>query len=241
MSSSEVTNISQIAELLSQFKKILARRERSAVEFKAEFKRLAEELKPLQAQAAERFRRTAPEFNVFKILRLAHKEVITHSPFIANLFYPSGTHAQGPLFLQTFLDHLSRENLSSVFAQVRADQTWQVRTESVTEFGNLDIVLLSPHWNARIVIENKIGAPDQPSQLERYWGWMRAHPCNLQQLFYLTPIGHRSDEADKHGIPYVPLSYKTDIRNIIEVSLEHVVAFRLKVILAQYLELIDAF
>jgi hypothetical protein len=235
-----MTTLSQIDELISKVRKMSASRQRFP-NFKAEFGRLAEELKPLQAQAADRFRCTAPEFNVFRILRLADKEVITHSPFIANLLYPNGTHAQGPLFLQTFLDHLSRENLSSVFAEVRADRTWQVRTESVTEFGNLDIVLWSPRLNARIVIENKIGAPDQPSQLERYWGWMTAQPCNPQQLFYLTPIGHRSDEADKHSIPYVPLSYKTDIRNIIEASLEHVVASRLKVILAQYLELIDAF
>jgi len=220
---------------------MLATRKRSAAEFKAQFTRLAEELKPLQAQAAERFQRTAPEFNVFRILRLAGKEVITHSPFLANLFYPSGTHGQGPLFLQIFLNHLSRNNLSSVFAGIGADQTWQARTESVTEFGNLDIVLWSPHWDARIVIENKIGASDQPDQLERYRDWMKAQPCKLQQLFYLTPTGHPSDAAYKSGVPYVVLSYKKDIRNVVEMSFAEVVAPRLKETLNQYLELIDGF
>lgn len=239
--SGKVSNIAQIAALISEFRKILANRERSPGEFKAQFIRLAEELKPLQTEAAKRFRRTAPEFNVFRILRLADKEVITHSPFLANLFYPSGTHGQGPFFLQIFLDHLSRNNLSSVFADVDADQTWQVRTESVTEFGNLDIVLWSPHWSARIVIENKVGAGDQPSQLARYWDWMKAQPCKAQQLFYLTPTGHRSDEAEKSGVSYVALSYKKDIRNIIETSLAEVVAPRLKETLTQYLELINAF
>jgi hypothetical protein len=195
----------------------------------------------LRAQAAKRLRHTAPEFNVFRILRLADKDVITHSPFLANLFYPNGTHGQGPLFLQTFLNHLSRKNLSRIFAHVEADETWQARTESVTEFGNLDIVLWSPHRDARIVIENKIGAGDQPDQLERYWKWMRAQSCNVQQLFYLTPTGHPSDEADKTGVPYVALSYKRDIRDIVEISLAEVVAPRLRETLNQYLEIINAF
>ena len=50
---------------------MVATREPSPVEFKAEFSRIADALKPLRAQAAERFRQTAPEFNVFRILRLA--------------------------------------------------------------------------------------------------------------------------------------------------------------------------
>ncbi|HEY4271830.1 MAG TPA: PD-(D/E)XK nuclease family protein [Candidatus Udaeobacter sp.] len=236
-----MTTLSQITGLITEFGKISASRKRSPVDFKAEFTRLGIALKPLQAQAAERFRRTAPEFNVFRILRLADKEVITHSPFIANLFYPSGTHGQRSLFLQAFLNYLSKKNLSSIFTDVVADDTWQMRTESVTEFGNLDIVLWSPHWSARIVIENKIGASDQPAQLGRYWNWMKAHSVRAQQLFYLTPTGHSSDEADKARVPYVRLSYKSDIRHVIKTSLEEVVAPRLKETLAQYLELIDAF
>jgi hypothetical protein len=239
--SGRAANIAQISALISEFRKFLAKRERSPAEFKAQFIRLAEALKPLQAEAARQFRRTAPEFNLFRILRLAEKEVITHSPFLANLLYPSGTHGQGPLFLQIFLNHLSRNNLSRIFEDIGADQTWQVRTESVTEFGNLDIVLWSPRWDSRIVIENKIGARDQRDQLKRYWDWMRTQPCRAQQLFYLTPTGHPSDEAEKSGVPYVALSYKKNIRDIIETSLEEVVAPRLRETLAQYLELIDAF
>ncbi|HZD95276.1 MAG TPA: PD-(D/E)XK nuclease family protein, partial [Candidatus Sulfotelmatobacter sp.] len=41
-------------------------------------------------------------------------------------------------------------------------------TEQVTELGNLDIVIWSPLARTRLIIENKVGAKDQESQLRRY-------------------------------------------------------------------------
>lgn len=66
-------------------------------DFKRGFQRLGEELKPLQARAAERAALETVDFNVFRVLRLARKEVITHTPFLANLFNPRGTHGKRPL------------------------------------------------------------------------------------------------------------------------------------------------
>lgn len=236
-----MSNLNDIKDFVKRYHHVAERKEPfSAALFVAGFHRLDIELKPLLFAARERFRQAAPEFNIFRVLRLAHKEVITHSPLLSNLLYPTGTHAQGSLFLQSFLNHLHEVLNIDDFLYTLADTTWQMRTESVTEFGNLDIVLWSPNQDARIVIENKIGAADQPDQLGRYWRWMQQYRCKTQRLFYLTPTGRRSTEPYSEGIPYVVLSYRDNIRAFIESALFDVQAPRLREILAQYLELLTA-
>jgi hypothetical protein len=115
---------------------------------------------------------------------------------------------------------------------------WQVRTESVTEFGNLDIVLLSPMQGVKIVIENKIGAADQPEQLLRYWRWLNREALTVKLLCYLTPSGVRSVEADAHGVPYVILSYREDVRGMLREGIRQVAAPRLREILQQYADIV---
>jgi len=46
-------------------------------------------------------------FNLFEILHIGHYEVRTHSPIIAELLNPTGTHGQGCAFLRKFLSLLN--------------------------------------------------------------------------------------------------------------------------------------
>jgi hypothetical protein len=56
---------------------------------------------------------SAPDFNLFSILKVEGAEVSTHSAFLANLLDPSGTHAQGDLFLRAFLREIGSAELAS--------------------------------------------------------------------------------------------------------------------------------
>lgn len=206
--------------------------------FHTEFLRIRTALEPLQEQAKVVFAGTAPEFNIFRTLRLAHKEVITHSPLLASLFNPDGTHAQGSLFLQSLFDHLKAEKGISDLPTVTPEQYWVISTEQVTDYGNLDIVGWSSHESVRFVIENKIGAGDQPDQLPRYWSWMQSSPYNVQHLFYLTPNGRKCDTAEEKKIPYTRLSYHEDIRLIIEQAITEVDPPHVKETLKQYLDIV---
>src|SRR5665213_375123 len=46
---------------------------------------------------------TGEHFNIFQILGIGHREVTTHSPILAELLNPKGSHGQGSAFLRLFL------------------------------------------------------------------------------------------------------------------------------------------
>jgi hypothetical protein len=100
-------------------------------------------------------------FNLFDILHVGHYEVRTHSPILAELLNPQGSHGQGAVFLQHFLDVLQ-------IGDFKADKA-SVETEvSIGEHGRIDIVITDGSSRRRIFIENKIHAELQDRQLERY-------------------------------------------------------------------------
>lgn len=208
-------------------------------EVKGGLDRLRSELEPLQAAAREREAIEVRDFNIFRILRLSRKEVITHSPMLANLLNPSGTHGQGPLFLNLFLDRLTLAGVTGL-PSVHAKQRWFIQTEQVTDFGNLDISLSSPIARTKIVIENKIGAADQKSQLRRYRDSLdeSVGQYDVRCLVYLTPSGHPSAEADSDGVEYVRLSYREDIAALLEAAIKQIRSPKLNSVLLQYLELV---
>lgn len=231
--------LARISSFVSQFRRFRGDLEEvAAKEFYDNFGRFRRRYAPIQREAARRFRSVAPEFNVFRVLRLSRKEVMTHSPMLAHLLDPGASHAQGPLFLKWLLTR--PVILDGLKEAVDADVPWQIRTESVTEFGNLDIMLWCPSRSVRIVIENKVGAADQPDQLLRYWRWLNQEPLTRKLLCYLTPHGHRSTTADEHGIPYVTLSYRKDIRSMLSDTIIQIKAPRVRETLRQYADIVAA-
>lgn len=95
-------------------------------------------------------------FSPLKILGLLE---IQHSRLIGDLLNPAGSHGQGALFLEVFLDELKMEHSP-------ADK-WIVTVEDE----RVDI-LMRRSWpqSSIVIVENKINdAMDQPNQLYRYW------------------------------------------------------------------------
>lgn len=95
------------------------------------------------------------DFNIFNILLKISDEVRLHTRFIHSMLDPNGTHGQGTLFLDIFLDEcdlVGHVNLSSC--------------KVFKEYQFIDLYITD--GNKHIIIENKIYADDQDKQIERY-------------------------------------------------------------------------
>ena len=115
----------------------------------------------LHAQWAERrdddLRRGLNDLNIFTLLRKKHDEVGLHSRFIGYLLNPDADHGQGDLFLEQFIAECGYPDfLDTKQATVRR------------EHNHIDIYITD--GNKHVIIENKIYAGDQPTQIKRYIG-----------------------------------------------------------------------
>lgn len=158
----------------------------------------------------ESFKLSGENFNIFNVLNLTSKELI-HSKMIAMLLDPMAEHRMGDIFLNNFLNILkSRKIIVNEFFDTI------IETEKVFNNGQIDILITSKNKN-QIIIENKIYARDQSSQLLRY------HDYNKNAtLLYLTLDGHNANEISTHGLlkegqDYQCISYQRDILEWLEI------------------------
>ncbi len=148
-------------------------------------------------------------FNFFNILGVGHLEARTHTPILAELLNPSGSHGQGPQFLNIFLTRMGLKELAS-------DDTCEVLVEhyigplTETTGGRIDILIKTK--NNWIIIENKIYADLQENQLLRYQNYApNAH------LLYLTLSGEDPLPSKIKDIENLNcISYEKDIINWLE-------------------------
>lgn len=104
-------------------------------------------------------------FNIFTILRNENEEVMLHSRFIYELLNPHGSHSMKEKYLKLFLRVLV--NIAGVSLPQFSDAELMTTTVYRERF-NIDLLLYLPD-GFTIIIENKIDADDQSSQLERYY------------------------------------------------------------------------
>lgn len=106
------------------------------------------------------------KFNIYSLLGLEYKENETHSNIIADLLNPKGSHGQGSLFLEKFIECITNVPTSITYAEVFREYYIGLINENYTEGGRIDLLI---KWNKHIwVIENKLYAKEQPNQIERY-------------------------------------------------------------------------
>lgn len=130
----------------------------------------------LRRYETERCQASGEQFNLFNILGISHYEVRTHSPMLAELLNPQGSHGQGAVFPKKFLDGLKISDFDADSARVDTE----VKAD---DLGRLDIEVKDKNQRA-IFIENKIGARLQYKQLTRY------HEHNTEAtLLFLTLNG----------------------------------------------------
>jgi len=167
-------------------------------------------------------------FNVFSILKMESRETVSHTPFLAELLNPTGTHLMGNIFLKLFLsiDKIkSLEKTGSLNAENIKVHENKFIGPCINDDGNesggfLDIYLVDNN-NRSITIENKIDEKtEQHKQVVRYVNYNKAN--NI--VFYLTPSGKPPSEKSKGtlecGKDFYLLSYQTDIIDWLKLCLK---------------------
>lgn len=213
------------------------------------FERLKAGYREVEAQRRILADQDEPTFNVFKVLGVSDYEVRTHSAFLKTLLDPEGSHEQGTLFLERFLEYCSNKYSSPAadgskiqFPNIETPlnpESWKVKVEDPVDQGRFDIVLRSPELLC--VIENKIYASEGEDQLRRYWEAMQQEQKNVGYseiaLVFLTLQGDKSETGE--GIPYFSLSYRNDIYNWLHSLREDISnSPHLRTVLDQYIQII---
>lgn len=155
-------------------------------------------------------------FNVYSLLNIEHRENETHSILLADLLSPDGTHGQGKLFLDLFVETLTGEkHLFNKDVKVYREHFIGKINEDYTEGGRIDILITD--GKTTWIIENKIYAKDQENQLLRY---KNAFP--KAKIIYLKPAEY--EECPNPEIVDNNISYEKKISEWLEKiinNLEH--------------------
>ncbi len=153
-------NLEQVEQFMHDFRKLT---------FEDRFSKLEE----FYIEEHGQFIFSEPEYNIFTLIGVGRDEDKTHSPMLADLLNPAGTHKQGFLFLKAFLKLCQKMRTESNISQVCQltaisfppipdkieSFSWTVQREmDAAEYGRLDIVIKCQKLNFLCVIENKIGA-----------------------------------------------------------------------------------
>jgi predicted DNA-binding protein len=205
--------------------------------------------------------RKGEKFNLFKTINVTADEVRLHSRFLAELLNPAGTHGQESFFLNKFKNHIqpalekgknthvlhknvvASDSIFSEKAVVKIEYTPSEKIESETN-SRLDILIESSDRKKAIIIENKIYAGEQPTQLKRYkqFGETKYGSGNFI-LLYLTLDGkiseHEATDNLAAGKDYYCLSYKQEIVHFLESCVTELPnATHLTVVIKHYIDLI---
>lgn len=118
-------------------------------------------------------RQLAPRFSLFEAFRF---DELTLSRCLGNLLDPTGTHGQGTLFLESFLELIN----TSCSADDIKNATVQIEM-SILDRRRIDLVIRC--GGTLIGIENKPWAIDQDQQLEDYAAWLEKQPGKWKLIY----------------------------------------------------------
>jgi hypothetical protein len=192
----------------------------------------------------------AENFNVFEVLKIQRKEVITHTPVLAHLLNPLQNHSQGLLFYNSFIDYFLQD-LKDTFKIINAKNLF-VKDEYGFHNGQIDIFI--HHRDSKnpfcIIIENKIDAGDQSEQLVRYYNYAIKDlklKDNQIIIFYLTlyqqlpsefsiSLEERNRLFELKTLRYI--SYQYDIISWLNQIKPRIKANKVSIIIEQYINLL---
>jgi hypothetical protein len=199
--------------------------------------RIREKIESHRAELRAFTAQEAPDFNIFKILGIDRYEVVTHTPVLAALLNPKGSHGQGDCFLRSFL--LTVVKLTD---EIVTQEGWEV----IMEKDYIDLRIVHKPSSFAIFIENKIDTQAHSGQLCRYFKLLK-DTYDRGCFIFLSIHGDPPSDAgfDDHICPkdavlkeLQVISYKHDISCFLSQSLEMIKADRVKHTVRQYLDLI---
>lgn len=216
------------------------------------FERLIDGYRPYHYASTQKQKLTAEGYNVFSVLGLSRLEAKFHTPLIADLLNPTRKHAQSVDNYQSFVTNVLQEPADSKWGKV-TPFLLNVKAEAHTPVtGRIDILIThsDPENSFCIIIENKIGAPDQENQVWRYYTYaknMLRLTDDQIKILYLCPEdefpsetslteNQRKELTDNKVLKTV--SYRQHIRRWIKECRDNTAAPPVKEILSQYLQTI---
>lgn len=179
----------------------------------------------------------ASEFNVFSIWGVGHLEAVTHTPFLAELLNPVGSHGQKELFLTSFLKQFtlfSEEEINS--------SDWKV----ICEKERVDLRIVNYRLMKAVFIENKVYSDAHSGQLSRYYKiFEEQFNCNGKFIYlsiegdYPNKEGFDSTIYPEEKMDFDCLSYRPEILNWLVKTQNCVQASKVRHSLIQYIDLIQ--
>jgi hypothetical protein len=208
---------------------------------KQEFLRKINDIKTLNEQKKMR---GFSDYNIFLTLHKSSNEVNLHSRFIHSLLDPSGNHNQGTIFLDLFMQFCS-------LGEFKIDVN---NVEVTREDNRIDILISDKTNNKYIIIENKIYAEDQNTQIQRYIDEKVKENKNAKIcVLYLTLYGEKPSKNSlgkfklegnslkngKQEFKFKAISYKDDILKWLyecRIQMQNLIKFDL--IISQYIDVV---
>ena len=186
------------------------------------------------------------DYNIFTLFHGFSDEVNLHSNFIASLLDPNGDHYKGDLFLKLFLEMCGIDDFS-------IDTS---RATVFKEFKHIDIYISD--GKKHIILENKVYAKDQPTQIARYIEAIKKEGAEERDVededicvLYLHPDGELPDKqsfgdyyakllGENPSIKFKVISYGKEILEWIDRCKNEVSNLTdLNIFLSQYKDVIE--
>lgn len=124
------------------------------------------------------------DYNLIESLRTINDEVNLHSCFLYSLLKPNGKHYQGNLFAKNFMEILGY-----------ADWLEWDSLKVYRERNHFDLYLTD--GTRHVVIENKLNAPDQKCQIERYVNKVSLYRAVYKDILIIYLSKGRENPADE--------------------------------------------
>lgn len=176
---------------------------------------LLDKISSINEKYEENFRKTGEKFNIFETLNLTKVEW-AHSRILAELLDPKGSHGKGDLFLEKFLKILAKKHKTCAYDDSDNGEVGEfsiegaiIQEEKPTDNGRPDIIITNKNCE-KIILENKICAPEGDTQLEKY---SKEKPIHL---IFLTPYGKKAKKIGAGEFDYIKMSYRDDILEWLE-------------------------
>lgn len=120
-----------------------------------QYKNFFKEMKDFKEKIYKQKQRGLNDYNLLTTVLSEDDEVRLHSRVLYSLLDPHGNHYQGSLFLELFLKEIGLSNILNLEA-------------TIVELEHKNIDLYITDGTKHIIVENKIHAGDQESQIKRY-------------------------------------------------------------------------
>ena len=171
---------------------------------------LLKEVKNISQRYEEIAKIAGDNYNVFEVLNIRSKED-SHSRILTNILDPKGIHDCGDIFLRLFFEKFLHDKNNIDFSNCQVYREYYAK-----ELGRPDICIFCQDFG--IVIENKIDAPDQGTQLSRYDELLKKkYGEKKYRLFYLTKDGREASKESHCNVEYIRLAYYKD-PDVIEIE-----------------------